>query len=326
MGAPTVSVVIPTFNSAATVVRALESVIAQSTDDWELIIVDDGSSDATTRVLAPRVANLGDRGRLIRQRHGGSSVARNTGIDACRGRFIAFLDADDEFMPHKLRQQLRLFELRSDLGLVYSDFAYIDLGGRRHASVLGDINRSMRPMRTDEVGTRMYVCGPELLDRMIGRYIVSPITALVRRDVLGSHVRFPPGQQYSEEWIFFLEVVSRCRAGYVAEALSLHHHTRGSLSRTSSVRNNVHQARVLERILTRFPHASGEARAEARGQLAQCFRQLGVDCYKQRRHRDAASYFRKALSNQFDLRGLVYFAQALGGDWAHPFRKGRVKC
>jgi glycosyltransferase involved in cell wall biosynthesis len=310
MPTPLVSVVIPTYNAAAPLPRAVESVIAQTTSDWELLIVDDGSTDGTAAAIAPYRRALGERLTFIRRRNAGSSVARNTGIDRARGAFIAFLDADDAFEPAKLARQLELFALAPELGLVYCDFSTVNLEGRRDANQFEGVHAGRRPVPTREIAPRLRVCDDTFCDLMVGHYIVSPITAMVRRDVLGTEVRFPPGQQYSEEWLFFLDVAARCQAGYVDEALSIHYHTAGSLSRTDVMRNNIHQARAIERILREHPRATAAARAEARAQLVSCYRQLAFDCHKAGRHHEAAGYFRKVLARQFAWRDAARLAKS----------------
>lgn len=101
MTAPAFSVVIPCYNRAETVLPTLKSVQDQTFADFECLVVDDGSADGAE--LAAVVAGLGDaRFRLIRRDNGGGGAARNTGIEAARGRWIAFLDSDDLFLPEKL--------------------------------------------------------------------------------------------------------------------------------------------------------------------------------------------------------------------------------
>ena len=117
MNDPTVSVVVPTYKSVRHVGRMIESVCAQTFADWELIIVDGASDDGTTEVVEAFRGRLRDRLVYIEQSNMGCCFARNTGIDAAKGQFIAFLDSDDEFVPNKLERQLELFKLRPDLGL-----------------------------------------------------------------------------------------------------------------------------------------------------------------------------------------------------------------
>jgi glycosyltransferase involved in cell wall biosynthesis len=102
----TVSVVIPTYNRAGSVGLALDSVLAQTRPADEIIVVDDGSSDATPEVLA----GYGGRIRVIRQENAGVSAARNAGIRAATGQWVAFLDSDDEWFPEKLAVQIAAVE------------------------------------------------------------------------------------------------------------------------------------------------------------------------------------------------------------------------
>jgi glycosyltransferase involved in cell wall biosynthesis len=99
---PPVSVIIPTFNRRALVCEAVESVLAQHDPDFELIVVDDGSTDGTDVALAP----FGHRLRYVRQDNRGVSAARNAGVRSARGEWIAFLDSDDLWQPGKLTAQL----------------------------------------------------------------------------------------------------------------------------------------------------------------------------------------------------------------------------
>ena len=121
---PKVSIIVPTCNRASMLVRAVESVLAQTFTDFELIIVDDGSSDDTPQV----VASLGDP-RIKSLRHSlsrGPAAARNTGIASARGQYLAFLDDDDEFLPTKVEQQVRSLDAASEeVGLVYAWWAYV---------------------------------------------------------------------------------------------------------------------------------------------------------------------------------------------------------
>lgn len=108
---PAVSVVIPAYNSAWCIRRAADSVLAQSFHDFELIVVDDGSTDETAAILR----TYGDALRLISKPNGGMSSARNAGIRAARGRYVAFLDSDDRWLPDKLARQVALMTAQSDL-------------------------------------------------------------------------------------------------------------------------------------------------------------------------------------------------------------------
>lgn len=109
---PSVSVIIPAYNAAAFVQRAVDSVLAQTWRDLELLVVDDGSTDDTVKLLD----GYGDRLRLITQANGGPAAARNRGLQAARGDYVALLDADDWWEPGKLDAQVALLDASPEIG------------------------------------------------------------------------------------------------------------------------------------------------------------------------------------------------------------------
>lgn len=114
---PAVSVITPAYNTAAFIAQTIESVRAQTVDDWELVIVDDGSTDGTAELIEEYHDRDG-RIRLLRQSNAGPSAARNHAMRVARGDFFAFLDSDDIWDPDFLRQQLALFRMYPDTALV----------------------------------------------------------------------------------------------------------------------------------------------------------------------------------------------------------------
>ncbi len=117
MSRPTVSVIIPTYNYGRFVTEAVDSVLAQTHPDREIIVVDDGSSDDTPQRMAP----YADRVRYLRQANQGPSASRNNGIAAARGEFVAFLDADDIWHPQILEAQLSYLGAHPEVALVATD-------------------------------------------------------------------------------------------------------------------------------------------------------------------------------------------------------------
>jgi glycosyltransferase involved in cell wall biosynthesis len=116
MTAPLISVIIPTYNSAPYLPEALDSVLAQTYTPIEVLVIDDGSTDNTTAIMA----RYGDQAVFIRQARSGPSGARNKGIAEAKGAYIAFLDADDTWLPSKLKKQLMALQQDPEAALVYS--------------------------------------------------------------------------------------------------------------------------------------------------------------------------------------------------------------
>ncbi len=123
---PRVSVIIPTYNRSAYLKQAVESVLAQTYTDYEIIVVDDGSTDDTPQVMR----TFGDLLRYVCIAHSGRSAARNRGIRLARGEFISFLDSDDIFLPRKLELQIAVLEEHPEVGMVYSSALVIDDRGQ----------------------------------------------------------------------------------------------------------------------------------------------------------------------------------------------------
>jgi len=125
---PKVTVIIPTYNRADYVCEAIDSVLTQTFTDYEIIVVDDGSTDNTADLLRP----LAEQGliRYIFQENRGESAARNQGIAVASGEYIAFLDSDDLFLPTKLEKQVSYLDTHPDIALVHSWYAKFEDGGR----------------------------------------------------------------------------------------------------------------------------------------------------------------------------------------------------
>lgn len=122
---PIVSVIIPSFNRKNKVLEAIKSVLDQDVDNVEIIVIDDGSIDGTFEYLESLSLPI----KVIRQKNGGVSNARNTGIDAALGLYIAFLDSDDLWLPGKLKAQLEYFDKNPNIFVTYTD-QYLNIDGK----------------------------------------------------------------------------------------------------------------------------------------------------------------------------------------------------
>src|ERR1700754_2166122 len=117
---PIVDVIIPAYNAAKYLPIAIESVVAQTFEDWRILLVDDGSTDNTAEVVAPFLDRLGSKLKYIKQENRGLPAARNTAIRNSTAEFLALLDADDVWLPCRLTESLKAFANRPQVGLSYS--------------------------------------------------------------------------------------------------------------------------------------------------------------------------------------------------------------
>jgi glycosyltransferase involved in cell wall biosynthesis len=135
---PIVDIIIPAYNAAHYLPTALDSVIAQTFQDWRILLVDDGSTDNTAEVVAPYIEQLGPRLKYIHQPNGGLPHARNTAIRNGSAEFLALLDADDIWLPHRLEDSLRAFAGRPLVGVSYGLISWIDPQGNITGTFAGN--------------------------------------------------------------------------------------------------------------------------------------------------------------------------------------------
>lgn len=152
MTRPAVSVILCTYNRAPLLPRAVESVLRQSFADWELVVVDDGSRDGTRRLMQ-RYRRLDPRIRYHYQSNTGLAGARNTGLRLSTGRFITFLDSDDEYRPEHLSLRVRHLERRPGIDLLHGGAKLIGPKHRRYVVDMTDPSRTIHLRRCHIGGT-----------------------------------------------------------------------------------------------------------------------------------------------------------------------------
>ena len=200
---PRVSVILTTYRRAHLVARALQSVLAQSYPDFEVIVVDDGSPDGTRDVIA-RFTD--PRAHYIFQENRGLAGARNTGVRAARGAYIAFLDDDDEYLPTKLAQQVPALDEHPEYGVVYSDVYLCDAAGNRIRRV------------SDALGKGDPPSGMILEALVHGNFLVSN-APLLRRECFEVGL-FDERLRMFEDWDFWLRLACETRFLYQPGAVA----------------------------------------------------------------------------------------------------------
>ena len=243
---PQVAVIIPCYNAAPYVGRALNSVFAQTYRDYCVYAIDDGSSDDTAAVLH----SYRDQIISLRQEHSGQAAARNHGIRHSDSPYIAFLDADDEWLPEKLERQVMMLRGAPRVGMVYSDC--FTSGNRRDSG-----------SRFARVGTPT---GGRVFEQFLKVCGVYTPTVMVRRECLRDVGLFDETLTVSEDYNLWLRIAARCEIEVMPEVLAIRHVTPGSLSLTTSrerVASNVITVfkKLLEGDLNLTPHERRALRA-----------------------------------------------------------------
>jgi glycosyltransferase involved in cell wall biosynthesis len=220
-----VSVVIPAYNAVAFIDEAVTSALTQTHGDVEIIVVNDGSTDET----AQRLAAFGDRIIVHNQVNAGLSSARNSGVRKATGDWVAFLDADDVWLPHKLEMQLRV----ADVPLVYSN--RFNIGGRGE---LPAIHSDVTPQRQGDV----------FLALLLEGNFMTASSVMMRRDLFERMGGFCEHLKSSEDWDLWVRVAENHGIGCCHEPLVRYRFHSGGMSRNHSVMRR-ERARVVARAL-----------------------------------------------------------------------------
>ena len=219
---PHVSVIIPVFNSAHLIGQALRSVFAQTYTDFEVVVVDDGSKDQDA--LLGVLQEWPDRVHYVRQANGGPASARNTGIAHARGELIAFLDADDEWLPEKLARQVEYFATYPETGLL-------------HTGVVDEV----RPHAVAGGPPRSAFC-----DLFHTVFFVNTLTVMIPRRVLHEVGTFDERREvHIEDWDLWLRIAARHPFGYLSEPLA--YHRPGGIMSSQVERTYAAQVLVMEK-------------------------------------------------------------------------------
>lgn len=206
-----VSVVIAAYNAEKYIQRAIDSVLAQSRRAEEIIVVDDGSTDNTGEV----VKRYGSKVRYIYQENAGPGSARNTAIEAAGGTWIAFLDADDEWLKDKLKLQIEHLQQKTDLVWTYSNYFIRSASGNDQKIAYG--SAKYRGFLQDEGFFECY------FDVHVSACI-RPSTAVIKRRVIQQAGMFTAGQRWAEDIdLFFRIAYESPEIGFIAEPLAVYY-------------------------------------------------------------------------------------------------------
>lgn len=298
-----VSVVIPTFNMARFLPEAVGSVLGQTYPHLEIHVIDDGSDDDPRGALGPLLADSRVRFQTILQ--SGQARAKNVGIRAAAGQFIAFLDADDLWVPDKLERQLPLFE-RPEIGVVYTDHQNIDDQGHPLPTT------SPRP-RTGRVTNELFI-----------ENFVTGMTAIVRRECFDRVGLFDESIPMGIDYDLWLRISVAYEFGYLKQRTYLYRSWEGQMSRRFATRLSC-AIGIMERFLERHPGlVPPEVQREA---WAHTFTYGGEAFARQGRPVEAVRWLLRAIGRHPQYWPAWYQLAAVP---ARPFRRavrraGRVR-
>ena len=255
---PRFSVVIPAFNAEKTLARAIESVRAQSWPAHEIIVVDDGSTDASAEVAAAFGAEV----RLLRQANSGVSAARNAGAMAATGDWLAFLDADDWYAPDRLRLHAEWIAGDATLDCLTGDYEYRDATGKLLGTSMAQ-HESGRMMLDKAAGAlRVVMESPQEISTFVADHFGDTHTLSVPRARFVELGGYPTGYKVCEDVHFLTRLVATSRRiGVVCASLGVYVIHGASATRRDPVaaqRENVRTLTDLARLTGNFPVPVGQ--------------------------------------------------------------------
>ncbi len=282
MSAHTVSIIMPCYNAAAHLARSVGSVQAQTFGDWELVAIDDGSSDDTAARLATMAA--GDpRIRVFTQPNGGVSRARNRGLSEARGRCIAFLDADDDWHPDFLARMTGALQAEPDVVLAYCGWQNIGLSGGR-----------AQPFVPPDYET------PDKREKLFAGCRWPIHATLTRREAVSAAGGFDTALKNAEDYAMWLRIAGRAPITRVAEVLAFYHFHSDTQASSAHARAALDFADAQLDYLADHPDFTATLGADRIRQMV--FGTLltrGNECFWKRNLKDARLIFRRVMAARY---------------------------
>jgi len=274
---PLVSVIIPAYNNEKHIGEAIDSVLRQDYSPLEIIVVDDGSTDRTPMI----VSDYGNRVVLLQQENQGSAVARNLGIKAARGRYIAFLDADDVWWKHKIRYQVA--ELRHNgHSMAYSRFIWWEPDANGQYSIAdNEFELESNPRLSSGLISTGWIYTDLLLD-----CIVWTSTVIVEKTALEAVGLFDPSLRKGQDYDLWLKLARSIEMLGLEQPTALYRRHSGSI--TDSVKEINYEHLILSRAIERWGITSPDGRRAPESLLsAKLYRSCFNHGYSHLRHGNA---------------------------------------
>ncbi len=292
---PKISIIIPTYNCAAYIPEAVDSVLKQSYQDFEIIIVDDGSTDNTSQVLE----RYGSKASIkyIYQENKGPGAARNAGMKLSEGEYICFLDADDEFKSDSLKLRQEFLDQHEDVMMVFTDYGL---------------------KKTEDACIKRYLVDNEFLEYFKDSFMIrsdkgivfndkftdlfysfsphpiSTITVMMKRSVIGSVGYFKTDTSVGEDRDYWIRIADNYKIGYIDEATAVYNNYRSFLTKDVE-----RYCRERIRSLQNTPNQGTSRKKMVHMNISDTYFQLGYYFYKKNNRRSAVKCFISGLKYNF---------------------------
>lgn len=311
---PKISAVIPAYNSARYLPRAIDSVRNQTHPVDEIIVVDDGSTDDTGAV----VSKLRQEIRYLAQENQGPAAARNAGVAAATGELIAFLDADDEWPADKTAKQLAVLDNNPDVALVAGDMAQIDAGGTTFIASwfdYQDVSKRVRAWDRREI--------PNAAAEIVRKNFIPTGTVVVRKRVLEEVSGFRPDLRYGEDLELWARIASIHPIVCLPDTcLRRRRHETNVTAQTEPLL--VDMVAVANAIAAWGGHTLRAQGTDPSEMIASAYADLGYWYFTQAQWGAARRAFRSSLRTRFSNRALIYdVALRLPNPWVARLRRGK---
>jgi len=285
-GSCVISVVIPAYNAGKFIGEAIRSVLRQTCAEYEIIVIDDGSTDNTADIIGKCFPQV----RYFHTPNQGVSRARNYGIRKARGEFIAFLDADDLWLPEKLEKQLAAFTADREVMLVFTEHRAFDENGFR----ISPFSKKERLMKGD------------IVKNIFLHTRVTTSTVMVRKEAIQEVGLFEENLKAAEDDNLWMRIALRCKIHLIDEVLVHYRWTENSLSRTSdSIFDGA--LKNVELIENKYPELRRRlGRSNIRKKKSDIYSSRGYFFFSGSHQKKARQYYLMSIAFYPNLKSLVY--------------------
>jgi len=315
---PKVSIIIPTYNSAAFLPETLNSIFEQTFKDYEVIIVDDGSTDNTKKILQPYYEKV-----IYLYQHNSGSPARprNLGISKARGDYIALFDSDDIMMPHKIERSVDFLDSQPDLAMVFTNFSKFSADSDQYPGAHLDLYKNFRNLQKVNLGEgRCVIKGQDAFEALFFDNYVGTSGVMVQRKVFPAVGLFDEEVSYGglEDRDMWLRIAHLYDLGYLNILGHKYRVRHGSVSKRT-LDSNLARAKVIKKHMAFV--TSPRTRRQANLLLAQCFYGIGYHYQSSFDMKNARKYYLSGLKATFYMPCLKGLFISLLGNKFHALLK-----